>query len=333
MSLNRRCFLSRASALSMPAVLQVGCVEVPAAPLRIGINAWVGYDPLVLARDQGRIEADRLRIIDMFSNTDSLRALRNGLLDGAALTLDEALELADQGLPVAIVAAIDVSDGGNAVLARPDVEHARHLRGRRIGLERSSLGELMLDQLLQEGSLRPDEVELRAAEAAHHAELLRSSRIDAVITFEPMASQLQQAGFRRIFDSRQMPGEIIDVLVVRRDTAPERVLPLLQAWEQGRQVFSREPATAAGWLAASADLAEKDYLQTLQGLRLLSLHDSWALLARDARGHRPLVAQGRLMERTLIRLKRLSRPVDWGQLIDDRALGLWQARAVRPASA
>ena len=33
-----------------------GCQPVPAAPLALGLNAWVGYDPLVLARERGLID-------------------------------------------------------------------------------------------------------------------------------------------------------------------------------------------------------------------------------------------------------------------------------------
>lgn len=327
MTLNRRSFLFRVPAVPLAAALLGGCVEMPQAPLRIGINAWVGYDPLVLARDQGGVDAQVLRIIDMFSNTDSLRALRNGLLDGAALTLDEALRLADGGLPVVIIAMINQSEGADAVLARPDVLQASDLRGRVIGLEKTALGAVVLEQLLQEGSLRPNEVSTLHVEAAQHADMLRAGRVDAVITFEPMASQLEQAGMRRIFDSRQMPGEIIDVLVVRSGIAPQRLLPLLQAWERGRQALEHDPAAAAALLAIGTDLSETDYLQTLKGLKLLPLDISLQELRQNERGRSPLAAQGRLMERTLQRLQLLSRPVDWKTLIDDRALRLWQAGA------
>jgi NitT/TauT family transport system substrate-binding protein len=132
---------------------------------------------------------------------------------------------------------------------------------------------------------------------------------------------------RRIFDSRQMPGEIIDVLVVRRGIAPQRLLPLLQAWERGRQALEHDPAAAAALLAVGTDLSEKDYLQTLKGLKLLPLDTSLRELRQDERGHSLLAAHGRLMERTLQRLQLLSRPVDWKTLIDDRALRLWQTGA------
>ena len=178
MTLNRRSFLFRVPAAPLAAALLGGCVEMPLAPLRIGINAWVGYDPLVLARDQGGVDAQVLRIIDTFSNTDSLRALSNGLLDGAALTLDEALRLADGGLPVVIIAMINQSEGADAVLARPDVLQASDLRGRVIGLEKTALGAVVLEQLLQEGSLRPNEVSTLHVEAAQHADMMRAGRVD-----------------------------------------------------------------------------------------------------------------------------------------------------------
>lgn len=323
---NRRSFLFRG--MTSLAVLS-GCAEPPAAPLRVGINAWVGYDPLVLARERGWTDATRLRVVDMFSNSESLRALRNGLLDAAALTLDEVLRETDAGLPLTILSVLSVSAGADAVLARPEVRQAVDLRGRRIGFERSALGALMLDQLLQEGSLRPEEVQVLAVEGAQHVDMLRTGRVDAVVTFEPMVSQLRNLGFRTIFDSRQMPGEIIDVLACRRGVRPEQAMPLLQAWARGLAALQSNPAAAASLLAASAELSEQDYLQTLKGLRFMSLDESATELARDEHGHVALATQAAAMLRTLRRLSLVRQDPDWPRLVDDRAL----QRLLRPAGA
>ena len=40
-------------------------------------------------------------------------------------------------------------------------------------------------------------------------------RVAAAVSYAPMDGPIQAQGYRAIFDSRQLPGEIVDVLVVR----------------------------------------------------------------------------------------------------------------------
>src|SRR3546814_18267044 len=47
-------------------------------------------------------------------------------------------------------------------------------------------------------------------------EAYAAGRVEAVITFASEGPALEASGARRIFDSRQLPGEIVDVLVVDR---------------------------------------------------------------------------------------------------------------------
>lgn len=103
-------------ALLLALLALAGCSEPSALPLRVGLNPWVGYDPLVLARERRLLDPAQVRVVELLSNTETQRALRNGQIDGAAMTLDEALRLADEGVALKIVAVLDISSGAGAVL-------------------------------------------------------------------------------------------------------------------------------------------------------------------------------------------------------------------------
>ncbi len=293
-----------------------GCGDPPLPPLRVGINPWVGYDPLLLARERRLLDSDQILVAELISSTESQRTLRNGLLDAAALTLDEALRLADEGVALKIVAVLDISHGADAVLARPDIRAPAELKGRRIAVEQGAVGALVLDRLLQAGGLRQDEVAVLQVEAAQHESMLVSGRADAVITFEPMKSRLLAQGNRVLFDSRQMPGEIVDVLVVRTEAWAKRrpqMLELLAGWERGRHALLADPQAAAQLLAPGADLTAAQYLATLQGLEFLGLADSVRWLA----GRPALMAQRAAgLAETLQRLGLIRAPPDWPALLD-----------------
>jgi NitT/TauT family transport system substrate-binding protein len=293
------------------ALLLIACGPVPEPALRVSVNPWVGYDPLVLARERGLLDTSQIKVVELMSNSESQRALRNGLTEAAALTLDEALRLADEGVPLRIVALLSESHGADAVLARPEIQTPAQLKGKRIVLEETALGVLVLDRLLAAGGLTREDVTTLHAEAAMHTAMLVGGKVDAVITFEPMKSQLLLKGFQVIFDSRRMPGEIVDVLVVRSDLSAVRSEALRAAWEAGRQAFLADPETAAALLAPGVNLTQPQYLATLQGLRFLAPADNAARLSAAA-----LKRDADALARHLQAHGLLRRPPDWRALTE-----------------
>ncbi len=67
-------------------------------------------------------------------------ALRVGSLDLAGLTLDEALLLAQEGVPIAVIWVLNTSAGADALLAKPGITTLDALRGKRIGVEQTAVG-------------------------------------------------------------------------------------------------------------------------------------------------------------------------------------------------
>lgn len=286
---------------SLLLVLLLGaCGDPPEPPTRVLVNPWVGYDPLVLARERGLLDAGIVKVVELMSSTESQRALRNGLAEAAALTLDEALRLADGGMALRIVAMLSDFNCNHAVLARPEIRNPAQLKGRRIALEETAHGALVLDRLLAAGGLTRADVTLLHAEAAMHAAMLISGRADAVITFEPMKSQLTGKGFRVVFQGLGMPYDFVDVLVARADLPEARIAALRAAWEAGRRALRADPQGAAALLAPGAELDPEAYLAILDGLRFLTPADNAArlkaaALERDAGAlARDLLARGLL---------------------------------------
>ena len=293
------------------------CQPVPPPPMKLGMNPWVGYDPLVLARDKGLLDARQVKVVELSSSSETLRHFRNGLLEGAALTLDEALRLADEGVDVRIVAVLSASAGADVVVARSDIRTPTQLRGQRLAVEKTTVGALMLQRLLQAGGLQSHEVDIRNMEASQHLAALRSGRVDAAVSFEPLAGAMRAEGFAGIFDSRQMPGDIVDVLVVHarvQAQRPGQVEAAVLGWQRGLQALQREPQLSAQVLAVGVDLSPADYLATLKGLKFYSVPESLALLSGRPRA---LGQQSEGLALTLQLMGLLKDTPDWGRLIDE----------------
>ena len=302
--------------LGLGALAASGCLPAPRPPLTVGFNAWVGYDPLVLARDQRQLDPQAVKVIELPTAADTQRHLRNGLLDAAGLTLDEALRLADGGLDLRIIAVCDTSEGSDVVMAAPSVRAVSDLAGAFVAVEDSSVGALLLQRMLESAGLDRTAVKVVNLEATLHLAALQAGEVAAAVSYAPLATELAVAGFRPLFDSRQIPGEIVDVLAVRASVVQERpaaVDALLRAWYAGLAGLLRDPAGAAGLLAPGTDLRPDDYLAVLGGLRFLNLSESLGWL-RPQPG--PAPAGGEAVVGALKRMGLLTRAPDWLRLLD-----------------
>nr|WP_037043520.1 ABC transporter substrate-binding protein [Pseudomonas sp. BAY1663] len=221
----------------------LGC-QPQADSLRIGTNRWLGYAPLYLADDLGWTAPSGLRLVEYPNTTGVLRGFRNGLLDAAMLTLDETLALQDSAgeLDLEIILVSDVSAGADVLFARAPVTTLRDLKGRRIGVENTALGAYILSRLLDQAQLHIDDLSVVSLPVHEQAAAFTANRVDAVISFASEGPVLEAQGARRIFDSRLLPGEIVDVMVIdrRRVSAEQRRrlkalwLDALRTWQETR---------------------------------------------------------------------------------------------------
>lgn len=269
MDRNRRRLLAMA-ALG-PWVHLAGCVAPP--PLtRVGGIVRIGYEPLFLARDMGLYDPRRLRLVDMPSNTGTLMLLATGDLEAAALTLDECLLAREGGVDLRVIMVFDYSAGADAAMARPEITRLEDIRGRRIGVEETAASALTLAKLLEHAGLAPGDVEKVRLTSGRQVEAYRAQRVDAVVTWEPFATQLEAAGARRLFDSRAMPGLIVDVLAARADAldeAPDNFRTLLSGYFQALDYLHAAPDDAMQRIAARLRTSEAGIRAALQGVRML----------------------------------------------------------------
>ncbi len=87
------------------------------------------------------------------------------------------------------------------------------LKGKRIAVEMGALGRYILTRALEKNGLHLTDVKIKHALITEHASLFRDSLVDAVVTFEPFRTELLNQGAIELFSSREIPGEIMDVLI------------------------------------------------------------------------------------------------------------------------
>jgi NitT/TauT family transport system substrate-binding protein len=287
-----------------------GC-SIPEPLLRIGSNGWPGYQFIAWAADSAVLSHKQVRLLHISSSTSSLRALSAGMLDGACLTLDEVISALAEGIPLKVIAVLDVSHGGDVVLGRGSVTTLAQLAGRRIGVEASAVGAVMLDAVLQCAGLSRAQVIPVPLLLDEHESAFDSGSVDALVTMEPQASRLRARGARVLFSSADIPGRIVDVLAVREEvlgTARQGLQALVDSHFAMLARFSREHAEAYAYIAAQLGVSRAELAPIFAGLRLPGRDDNlnWLSGRLDEEAHNLL--------NVMSRAGLLPRPVQLGRL-------------------
>jgi NitT/TauT family transport system substrate-binding protein len=298
----------------------VGCAPAPRLPLRFGAQPWPGYELVYLARARRYFAPEQVRLIESPSASASLRALATGALDGAALTLDEVLTARERGLPMSVVAVADVSMGADVVMSRPGLRQPADLAGRRVGLESSATGAVMLDALLTRSGLSLKDVKIVPLTVDQHFRAYQEGRVDALVTYEPVRSRLKAAGAWLLFSSAEVPGRIVDTLAVRQDvmdTQADALRAMLAGHFRALEDWRRDPLAVAPLMAPRLGLASDDLVVAFTDLDFpdADLNRKWLQASPGW-----LAASAEQLQTVMHRAGLLARPVVFDGLADPRFL-------------
>lgn len=281
--------------------------------LRIGTNVWPGYEPLYLADSLGYFKDANVRLVEYSSASQVSRAFRNGLIDAAALTLDEVLLLAQYDFEPEIVLVMDVSDGGDAILTHPELGSMEALKGRRIGVENTALGAFVLSRALQHAGMVIDDVNIVPLEVDEHESAYKANIVDAVVTFEPVRSRLLSVGAKQVFDSHQIPGEIVDVLIVRRSYLHNKaasIKVLVNSWYSALDYMSQHREKSMQKISERLHLSVDETIEAYKGLLLPDKAENRRLLAGGQERNPVLLASTQKLLDVMSERKLIRRPVD-----------------------
>ena len=316
MMIKRRIFIYLS--LGILAIAVTGCPQKPSSPLRVGTNLWPGYETLHLAKNLGYYDQENLKLVDYPSGTEEVRAYRNGEIEAAGLSIDQALVLAATQGDVKIIAVMDFSDGEDVILGKPEITNIKALKGKRVGVESTALGAYFLARALEKNGLSPKDVQIVSLELTEHERAYKEGKVDAVVTFGPARVKLLAAGAKLLFDSSQIPGEIVDTLVVRQsaiDNSAKGIQALVNGRFRALDYLTKNPQEAAARIAPRTQVTPEQILDAFKGLRQPDLAENQQLLDQS----NPALINGmRGLVKVMVENKLLSKEIDPALILDDR---------------
>ncbi len=293
-----------------------GCGSEPIAPpLRLAVNPWPGYSFVYLAEENGYFadEGVSVQLLELASLADARRVFEQDQVDLTFCTLVEVLLMNEEDYqdPVRVIATVDYSNGSDMLLVRDEIHCLADIRGRRIGVEPGSVDGLSVFLALSSIGLSMDDVTLVPLAQSEMLKAMSEGQVDAVQTYPPSSDAVEQLdGVRRIWDSSQAPGTILDVLAARSSVLgerPEEVRALLRAYRRAQEFYRHHPDEAVTVLAHRCRLDEDLLRRSMSGLRILNGGDAETRRLFDSEGSHLItnrVAEGLISIGMLMNLPR-----------------------------
>lgn len=204
----------------------VGSAWAQKPSFTVGWSIYAGWTPYYYLNKSGILKkwADKYNVaikVQRFDYAPSLDAFVAKNIDACTMTNMEALDMpAASGVPTTAILIGDYSNGNDALLVRNNLQ-LKDLPGKKLLLVEKTVSEYLLDRAMTLNGLRDQIKRIRLINTSDSdiaGAYIADAGAQAVVTWKPLVSQiLKTKGVTSLFNSSQIPGEILDLTVVRTD--------------------------------------------------------------------------------------------------------------------
>ncbi|ELY6223784.1 ABC transporter substrate-binding protein [Cronobacter muytjensii] len=203
-------------------------------------SVYAGWMPWDYAQQTGIVKkwADKYKIDIQFVQVndyiESVNQYTAGGFDGCTMTNMDALTIpAAGGVESTALIIGDYSNGNDGILSKSATSIAA-LKGQPVNLVELSVSHYLLARALETAGLSEKDIRVVNTADADLVAAYGTPDVKNIVTWNPLLAEAQkQPGSKILFTSAQIPGEILDLLVVNSATLkahPELGKALVGAW-------------------------------------------------------------------------------------------------------
>ncbi|QWA09187.1 putative urea ABC transporter substrate-binding protein [Sodalis ligni] len=217
-------------------------------------SIYAGWMPWDYAQQTGIVKkwADKygidIRFVQVNDYIESVNQYTAGGFDGCTMTNMDALTIpAVGGVDSTALIVGDYSNGNDGILLKGQGD-IRSLKGRPINLVELSVSHYLLARALAKNGMSEKDIKVVNTADADLVAAFGTADVNAIVTWNPLLAEAEkQPGSHEIFSSAQIPGEILDLLVVNSATLkkhPELGKALTGAWYETLNTMHGDNPTA-----------------------------------------------------------------------------------------
>jgi NitT/TauT family transport system substrate-binding protein len=264
--------------------LTASCTPRAAHPapltIKIGDFLWPGSYWVDVAwqkgwfRDAG-LNVERVNVdYKYFSALDDVV---NGKLDTIGFSQFDLVRHVAAGADLVGIAALDYSEGAEALVAHAGTEHLRDLKGKRLSLHRGTYLEFLLAIVAEREGFNLADLTLVDQPGETAIEDFKAGRVDAVLVWEPYVTEALAAGGVSLFSAADFPGLTYSVLSMRHEFIrmhPQEVAALVRVWHQAEIFIRDHPHEACGIVAQLLGYSVEEVEALMKNVRIVDLADN-----------------------------------------------------------
>ncbi|SHE45761.1 putative urea ABC transporter substrate-binding protein [Acidocella aminolytica] len=288
----RLLMLTRKTFLKSGAGLAAAATIAPALPARAATKkkftlAWtvyVGWMPWPWAAQQGIVKkwADKygieIEVVQVSDYATSINQYTSGMFDALTITNMDTLAVpAVGGVDSTSIITGDYSNGNDAVILKGKTKF-EDIKGQKINIVQYSVSQYLLDRGLQLHGMTERDVRLVNTSDADMAAAFLTPDVTAVVTWNPIVEQIDaDKGAHNVFNSSQIPGEILDLVIVNSktlDANPEFAKALCGIWYETLGIMLSDTPEAKKAQAEMGQLSGTDYAGFASQLKTTHLFSS-----------------------------------------------------------
>ncbi|HEX6908508.1 MAG TPA: ABC transporter substrate-binding protein [Terriglobales bacterium] len=271
---------------TLAALIGGGCSsKKPPQPLRLGVNFWATTEFIFMAQDKKYFEEEGLpvELVEYSSLTDLRRGFERGQVDAMASSLVEVLMARENTRRrPQVLLVVDFSNGADFIVAKHNIPDVAGLKGRRVGVEGGSMGIFVLGRALEQVGLSLQDVTMISKDQSTMARSYLSGEVDAAVTYPPFSVGVgrNSADGHLIFTSKQIPGEVVDLVAVDADKLhPEDAAKIQKIWKRILAYVALHTEESYRAMAKREKISLEEFQATMNGLQVVSHDQQQALVA------------------------------------------------------
>jgi NitT/TauT family transport system substrate-binding protein len=262
----------RAGALLL-AILAAGAALPSSAAERTSFNvAWsiyVGWMPWDYADRSGILKkwADKygikIKLTQVNEYVESINQYTAGTFDACAMTNMDTLTIpAAGGVDSTALIVGDFSNGNDGVVLKGKGKALTDIKGQKVNLVELSVSHYLLARALESVGMRERDLKIINTSDADIVAAFSAPATTAVVAWKPQLSAVLSApNAQLVFDSSKIPGEILDLMVVKTDVLnanPKLGKALIGAWYETLAVMFKNDAAGQAAQTAMAKASGTD---------------------------------------------------------------------------
>ena len=239
--------------------------QEPRTEFNIGWSIYAGWMPWPYAQQAGIVKkwADKygikINFVQVNDYVESVNQYTAGKFDGVTVANMDALTIpAAGGKDTTAVIIGDYSNGNDGVLLK-GANSLAAIKGRQVYLVELSVSHYLLTRALEKAGLKSTDVKTVNTSDADIVAAFGAADVNAAVAWNPQLSVMKgEPGVTQVFSSADIPGEILDLMVV--DTATLKANPnlgkaLAGIWYETVALMQRDDAEGKAARAAMAKLS------------------------------------------------------------------------------